>query len=93
MTPRDRPGSRPAPSRSVEKHAWRDLFAGAPPLPASALGLAGRELGGAFALTASSLESFLFNRVIGLGVERPATDVALDAIAGALRGNTARASR
>ena len=65
---------------SVEKHAWRDLFAGAPPLPASALGLAGRELGGAFALTASSLDSFLFNRVIGLGVERPATDVAFDAM-------------
>jgi hypothetical protein len=64
----------------VEKHAWRDLFAGAPPLAASALGLAGRELGGAFALTASSLDSFLFNRVIGLGVERPATDVAFEAV-------------
>jgi GNAT superfamily N-acetyltransferase len=65
---------------SVEKHAWRDLFAGAPPLPASALGLAGRELGGAFALTAPAIESFLFNRVIGLGVDRPATEAALDAM-------------
>ena len=64
----------------VEAHAWRDLFAGAPPLAASALGLAGRELSGAYALSAPTLESFMFNRVVGLGVARPATDALLDAI-------------
>jgi GNAT superfamily N-acetyltransferase len=64
----------------VEARAWRDLFAAAPPLAASALALAGREFGGAFALTAPTLESFLFNRVVGLGVARPVSDTMLDAI-------------
>jgi GNAT superfamily N-acetyltransferase len=76
MTPLDRARA----IEGIEQHAWRDLFAGAPPLAASGLGLAGRELGGAYALTATSLETFLCNRVVGLGVQRPATDVALDAI-------------
>ena len=65
---------------AVERHAWRDLFASAPQLQASALGLAGREVGGAFIAVATAIESYLFNRVIGLGVERPATDAGLDAI-------------
>ncbi len=64
----------------VEVFAWRDLFAAAPPLAASALGLAGRELGGAYALSAPTLESLMFNRVVGLGMSRPATDTLLDAI-------------
>jgi len=64
----------------VEVEAWRDLFAAAPPLAASALGLAGRELGGAYALSAPTLETLMFNRVVGLGMARPATDALLDAI-------------
>lgn len=64
----------------VEVLAWRDLFAAAPPLAASALGLAGREIGGAYALSAPTLETFMFNRVVGLGVARPATDALLDAL-------------
>lgn len=64
----------------IEVHAWRDFFAAAPPLAASALGLAGREMGGAYALSAPTLDSFMFNRVVGLGVARPATDTMLDAI-------------
>ncbi len=64
----------------VEVHAWRDLFAAAPPLAASALGLAGRELGGAYALSAPTLESLMFNRVVGLGMTRPVSDALLDAI-------------
>jgi len=64
----------------VEAHAWRDLVAGAPAAAVSALGLAGREFGGAFALTAPAMDSFAFNRVIGLGVARPANAALLDAI-------------
>jgi hypothetical protein len=64
----------------VEVQAWRDLFAAAPPLAASALGLAGRELGGAYALSAPTLETLMFNRVVGLGMARPVTDALLDAI-------------
>jgi hypothetical protein len=64
----------------VEVRAWRDLFAAAPPLAASALGLAGRELGGAYALSAPTVESLMFNRVVGLGMTRPASDTLLDAI-------------
>ena len=64
----------------VEVQAWRDLFAGAPPLAASALGLACRELGGAYALSAPTLDTLMFNRVVGLGMSRPATDALLDAI-------------
>lgn len=64
----------------VEAHAWRDLVAGAPPAAAAALELTGREFGGAFALSAPTLESYAFNRVIGLGVARPANGVLLDAV-------------
>jgi GNAT superfamily N-acetyltransferase len=64
----------------VEVQAWRDLFAGAPQPATAALGLAGRELGGAYALSAPALDTLMFNRVVGLGMAEPVTDTLLDEI-------------
>jgi GNAT superfamily N-acetyltransferase len=74
---------------SVERVAWSDAFAAAPPLAASALGLAAREVAGAFLAVAPGIESLLFNRAIGLGVERPATDAGLDAMLAHVAGQGA----
>ena len=62
----------------VEVQAWRDLFSAAPAPLATALKLAGRELGGAYAVSAAVLETFMFNRVVGLGMAHTATDALLD---------------
>lgn len=64
----------------VEVQAWRDLFAAAPASAASALRLAGRELGGAYAVSAPALETFMFNRVVGLGMSDAASDALLDTV-------------
>lgn len=63
----------------AEIEAWRDTFASAPAHVRSGLGLAERDLDGAFALTAGRIDSLLFNRVIGLGLFGPATGAQLDA--------------
>lgn len=73
-----------ATARAIERaeiEAWRDTFAAAPPEARDALGLAERELAGAFVLAARGMPSLLFNRVIGLGLFEPATEEQLDAIA------------
>ena len=44
------------------------------------LGLAASEIGGAQAVALEALENPFFNRVIGLGVQRPATELDLDAV-------------
>jgi GNAT superfamily N-acetyltransferase len=61
---------------AIEAQAARDLYAAAP----AAMGLAAPEVGGATLLLAPSLPVNWFNRAIGLGVDRPATEADLDAI-------------
>jgi hypothetical protein len=65
---------------AIEAAAYREFYAGAPAALASQLGLQAREIAGATALIASGISDAFFNRVIGLGVDRPATQEDLDAI-------------
>jgi hypothetical protein len=64
----------------LEAAAWADYVTAAPPSIAAALGLAAEEVGGATLLIAPAIPSSLFNRAIGLGVRRPASEADLDAI-------------
>lgn len=74
----------------IEAAAFRDLFAAAPPGFAAALGLEIREMAGATLLLAPGIPDEMFNRVIGLGVEYPASERALDAVIDAFRQAGAR---
>jgi GNAT superfamily N-acetyltransferase len=66
-----------------ELEAFRDLYAAAPP----ELGARAEEIGGALCLRLERTPSVtMFNRVIGLGLEEPATEEAVDAVLGSLRG-------
>lgn len=66
-----------------ELAAFRDLYAAAPP----ELGAGAQEIGGALCLRLEPLSSVtMFNRALGLGIERPATDEQLDEALGFLRG-------
>ena len=56
----------------LEAAAFADLYAAAPPALAGRLGLGLRHLGGATALLAPAMPTTMFNRVIGLGLDRPA---------------------
>lgn len=71
---------------SVEAAAYRDMFIAAPSALAKTLGLEVREIAGATLLIAPGIPTPFFNRVIGLGNERPARDVDLDAVIAAYRG-------
>ncbi|HTT36505.1 MAG TPA: GNAT family N-acetyltransferase [Burkholderiales bacterium] len=64
----------------IEAAAFRDLYAAAPRQLAASLGLATKEIAGATLLLAPGLPQTMFNRVIGLGVERPASEADLDAV-------------
>ena len=65
----------------VEVLASRDMLAAAPSGLRQSLGLEAREIGGATLLIAPGLPSPQFNRVVGVGNERLATEEELDAIA------------
>jgi hypothetical protein len=67
-----------------EAEAYADMFQAAPP----ALGTRVERIGGAVALIASSVPIFLFNRVIGLGLEETVPDVLLEQIVSLYAGNT-----
>ncbi len=58
---------------AIEAAAFADLYAAAPPALQQRLGLQVREQAGATLLLAPALPSAMFNRVIGLGHQRPAT--------------------
>lgn len=58
----------------VECRAWTDIVAAAPPWLQQSTGLRAEEVGGSLALIAPTLNSLLFNRVIGLGEHAPATN-------------------
>ena len=64
----------------IESHAWRDVWAAAPPEVANALGLHAAQIDGALAMAAPGIESLLFNRVIGLGVFAPASNASIAAV-------------
>ena len=57
----------------VEAAAFAELFAAAPTPLVERLGLSVRTIAGATALFAPGMPTTMFNRVIGLGLERPAT--------------------
>ena len=66
-----------------ELEAFRDLYAAAPP----ELGARSKELGGALCLRLEPLSAVtMFNRALGLGIGRPATDEQLDEALDFLRG-------
>ena len=64
----------------IERTAWIDQLAAAPRALAEALGLHTEELGGATLLISQRLPLTLFNRAMGLGIDEPADERAIDAI-------------
>lgn len=75
---------------AIEAAAYRDMYAAAPPGLAAKLGLAVEEIGGATLLMARAIPDAFFNRVIGLGVARPASEAALDNLLAAYRAAGAK---
>jgi ribosomal protein S18 acetylase RimI-like enzyme len=63
---------------TADAGAARDLAAAADRATARALGIRWTTLGGATALAASHLDVLAYNRVVGLGLDRPAADPLLD---------------
>ena len=64
----------------IEAAAFVDLFAAAPAALVARLGLTVKSVAGATALFAPGLQTTMFNRVIGLGLDRPASAADLDAL-------------
>ena len=62
----------------VEREAWVDLYNAAPDQMRSLIGIRVEEIGTAAALILSTIDYPDFNRVIGLGVDEPATEQILD---------------
>ena len=74
------------PAELAELEAFRDLYAVAP----ASLGARSAELGGALCLRLETdPRSAMFNRVLGLGLQKPAADHALDRIASFFGGGLA----
>jgi hypothetical protein len=64
---------------AMERDAWADMIAAAPPPFAAATGLAVHPLGTAVAFVMARVDNPQFNRLHGLGVDTPATEAELDA--------------
>lgn len=64
---------------TIERDAWLDLYAAAPPGLAAKLGLEARAIDDGAILISRLLDAVQFNRLAGLGVETPARPAALDA--------------
>lgn len=64
----------------VELAGWAELWAAAPPELAARHGIEATSVGGALCTSVGQQSSTMLNRVVGLGLERPATDGDLDAI-------------
>jgi GNAT superfamily N-acetyltransferase len=62
----------------VEAAAYADLYLSTPPALRARMGLAVESLAGATALICTALPVPMFNRVIGLGLERPASPADVD---------------
>ena len=78
----------PMALEAVEREAWLDMYAAAPPPFAAATGLAATRLAGAAGFAIRVAPTIEFNRLQGLGVEEPATEAALDAALDWLRTNS-----
>ncbi len=61
----------------AEIGAWRDFYRAASPASAGACGLGLREDDGTLAVHATAADVLALNTVMGLGLERPATDTAI----------------
>ena len=72
-------------TEAVEAAAYRDLYAAAPGELAASLGIRSAEVAGATLLVASGIPDPFFNRVIGLGVHRAATEADVEAVIAAYR--------
>jgi GNAT superfamily N-acetyltransferase len=64
----------------TEEAAFIDMYEAAPATLRAQMGLAVERVGGAAAFVAARLPATMFNRVIGLGLDRPATTGDLDAL-------------
>ena len=71
---------------AIEAAACREMYAAAPAPLAARLGLEVRRVAGATLLMAPGAPEAFLNRVIGLGLERPASEDDLDAVLAAYRG-------
>lgn len=79
------PSEAAAAAERIEAFAWADWYAAAPPDVRARCGQRASHLAGATLLIAPGLPVPLFNRVIGLGLDRPATEDDLSAIRDAYR--------
>jgi GNAT superfamily N-acetyltransferase len=68
-------------AEQVERTALAEVWAAAPPDLAARHGIESLEVGGALCTGIGGQSSTMLNRVVGLGLDEPATDVALDEIA------------
>jgi GNAT superfamily N-acetyltransferase len=64
----------------VELAGWAEIWAAAPPDLAARHGIEAARIGGALCTAISEQASTMLNRVVGLGLDEPATDGDLDAI-------------
>jgi GNAT superfamily N-acetyltransferase len=76
-TPSGLPASKVTQIETVERKAWLDMFAAAPPETAAELGLEQRALHGGALLICRRLDGIQFNR-LSLGTHSPARETALD---------------
>ena len=78
------------PAELGELEAFRDFYAAAPP----ELGARSKEVGGALCVRLEPLSTVtMFNRVIGLGIDEPATEAQLDEALHINRGVDAQSAR
>jgi hypothetical protein len=61
-------------AEGIEQAAWRDAMAAAPKWVLTACGIHAEQIGDALVLASCDSQSLMFNRVIGLGEQTPATD-------------------
>ena len=76
-------------AEAIEVRAWQDLFDAMPAQLKAAIGGDGRMVGGALVISARHVPLVTFNRVIGLGLDRPAERHDLQDIARQMRSASA----
>lgn len=67
-------------AEQVELAGWSELWAAAPPELAARYGIETASIGGALCTSVGEQTSTMLNRVVGLGLDAPATEKDLDAI-------------
>jgi hypothetical protein len=75
----------------IDKASWRSMYEASPPDVAVSLGLGCAEEDGVLRIWNRSAPSLLFNRLLGLGVDAPATDAMIDALLERTRTASGRA--